>query len=74
MYGVSPREVFKLSELNAIMTDSKSLHRPKPSKLDRYINSKSGKFAAVLAAEMARVILGRFIEDPRDNYGRLIKR
>jgi hypothetical protein len=74
MYRASPREVFKLGELNAVLSDRTTLPKPKPSKLDRYIESKGGKFGATLAAEMARVILERFIEDPRDPSGRLIKR
>jgi hypothetical protein len=74
MHGVSPREVFKLNEINTIINDSTSIHRPKQSKLDRYIDSKSGIFATMLAAEMARVIIERFIEDPRDDSGHLIKR
>lgn len=74
MFPVSPREVFKLAELNAILRDRTSLPTPKRSKLDRYIGSVSGKFGATLAAEMARVVLERFSEDPRDSSGNLIKR
>jgi hypothetical protein len=74
MFAVSPREVFKLDELNTVINESKSIPKPKASKLDRYIDSKSGKFATMLAAEMARVVIERFIEDPRNNAGHITKR
>ena len=74
VFKVSPREVFKLGELKTVIRSRTNLGLPKQSKIDRYINSKSGVFGAVLAAEMARVILERFAEDPRDGFGNLQKR
>jgi hypothetical protein len=74
IYTVSPREVFMLRELNTVITARTPLPKPRPSKLDRMIDSKSGRFREILAAEMARVVLERFVEDPRDAMGNLVKR
>ncbi len=73
IFVVSPREVFKVGEIKDILRERTILPIPRPSKLERYIKSRSGAYGAILAAEMARVILERFSEDPRDSSGQLIK-
>jgi len=72
IYQVSPREVFLLRELNVVLRDRTHLPKPKSSKLDRYLGSESGKFSATMASAMARVVLERFAEDPRDDAGNLL--
>jgi len=74
MFAVSPREVFTLEEINTTIKDRTPLTIPRPSKLDRYIDSENGRFGKILAAAMAHIIIERFSEDPRDSTGRLIKR
>ena len=72
IYTVSPREVFKLGELNALIRNRTPLPLPKASKLDKVLASNSGKFAAVVAAAMAETILERFVDDPRDASGQIL--
>jgi hypothetical protein len=74
IYTVSPREVFKLGELNALIRDRTSLPKPTPSKLDKRLASNSGKFGAIVAAAMAETILERFVDDPRDASGQLLNK
>lgn len=74
MFAVSPREVFKLGEMNEIIRDRTDLPRPRPSRLDRQLASKSGKFGSIMSLAMTDVMLERFADDPRDNSGRIINK
>jgi hypothetical protein len=75
LYAVSPREVFNLNDLYSVIRERTSLPRPRPNKLDKILTaSKRGRFGEILAPEMARIVIERFAEDPRDGTGRLINK
>ena len=73
-FTLSPREVFKPREIKHTILHRTNLGKPRDSKLDQYIGSKSGKFGTTLAVAMARVVIERFEEDLRDSSGALVKR
>jgi hypothetical protein len=75
IYQVSPREVFLLRELKSVINDRTNIPQPRASRLESMLEStKTDRFKGIVASEMARVVLERFAEDPRDDSGLLDKR